>query len=65
MTVWLGSGKRCRRAKEEFDRCHRLDYQVEKEGEVDDSNHSGKYGSANRKQILTMSLSERVEDDWY
>ena len=41
MTVWLGSGKRCRWAKEEIDRCHRLDHQVEKEGEVDDSNHSG------------------------
>ena len=41
MTVWLGSGKCCRRAKEEIDRCRRLDDQVEKEGELDDSTHSG------------------------
>ena len=41
MAVWLGSGKCCRGAKEEIDRCHRLDDQVKKEGELDDSNHSG------------------------
>ena len=41
MTMWLGREKCCRWAKKKIDSCRRLDDQVEKEGELEDSNHNG------------------------